>query len=64
MFPKANTISLGKYPKVSLARAREERDKCLDLLARGIDPSLHRRLAKDAKIRTDTVWIPYGNSSS
>lgn len=48
-FPKENVISLGKYPKVSLAKAREERDKCLDLLARGIDPSLHRRLAKNAK---------------
>ncbi len=48
-FPKANVISLGKYPKVSLVKAREERDKCLDLLARGVDPSLHRRLAKDAK---------------
>jgi integrase len=48
-FPKENAISLGKYPKVSLAKAREERDKCLDLLKRGIDPSLHRRLAKDAK---------------
>lgn len=48
-FPKENVISLGKYPKVSLVKAREERDKCLDLLARGIDPSLHRRLAKDAK---------------
>jgi len=48
-FPKENVISLGKYPKVSLADARKERDKCLDLLARGIDPSLHRRLAKDAK---------------
>jgi integrase len=48
-FPKENVISLGKYPKVSLVKAREERDKCLDLLARGIDPSLYRRLAKDAK---------------
>jgi hypothetical protein len=48
-FPKENVISLDKYPKVSLAKAREERDKCLDLLSRGIDPSLHRRLAKDAK---------------
>ena len=37
-FPKENVISLGKYPKVSLVKARGERDKCLDLLARGIDP--------------------------
>lgn len=46
---RENVISLGKYPKVSLVKAREERDKCIDLLARGIDPSLHRKLAKDAK---------------
>ncbi|MGC9225335.1 MAG: tyrosine-type recombinase/integrase [Terracidiphilus sp.] len=48
-FPKENVISLGKYPKVSLVKAREKRDRCLDLLARGIDPSLQRRLAKDAR---------------
>ncbi len=45
-FPKANTISLGKYPKVSLATAREERDKCSEMLAKGIDPSLQRKLSK------------------
>lgn len=39
-------ISLGNYPKVSLASARKERDKCLELLAKGIDPSLHRKLRK------------------
>lgn len=44
-------ILLGKYPKVSLAKVGEERDKCLGLLARGVDLSLHRRLAKDAKTR-------------
>jgi integrase len=48
-FPKTNTISLGQYPKESLVIARKERDKCLELLAKGIDPSLHRKLAKDAK---------------
>lgn len=45
-FPKANLISLGKYPKVSLSKAREERDKCLELLAKGIDPSTNRKLRK------------------
>ncbi len=50
-FPKPNVISLGEYPKVSLAKARKERDVCVERLFKGIDPSLHRRLAKDAKTR-------------
>ena len=45
-FPKANTISLGKYPKVSLAKAPEERDKCIELLSKGVDPGLHRKVMK------------------
>ncbi len=48
-FSKENVISLGKYPTVSLAQAREERDKCLELLAKGINPSLHKKLAKKRK---------------
>ncbi len=48
-FPKESVISLGKYPKVSLAQAREERDKCLELLAKGINPSLHKKLTKKRK---------------
>lgn len=48
-FPKENVLSLGKYPKVSLAKAREERDKCLELLAKGVNPSLQRKLAKRVK---------------
>ena len=48
-FPKENVISLGKYPKVSLAKAREERDKCLELLSKGIDPSLHRKVMKNVQ---------------
>lgn len=48
-FPLAKTISLGKYPKVSLVEARKERDKCLEQLARGIDPSLYRKLKRRVK---------------
>lgn len=48
-FPKESLISLGKYSKVSLAQAREESDKCLASLVKGINPSLRRKLAKNAK---------------
>jgi len=48
-FPKETVISLGHYPKVSLSKAREERDRYLALIAKGVNPSLLRRLAKDVK---------------
>ncbi len=48
-FPNETLISLGKYPKVSLAKAREERDRYLALIAKGVNPSSLRRLAKDVK---------------
>lgn len=43
---KRKTLALGIYPAVSLAQARKARDKARDLLAQGIDPSLHRRAEK------------------
>ncbi|MDO4794947.1 MAG: tyrosine-type recombinase/integrase [Brachymonas sp.] len=43
---KRKTLALGIYPAVSLAQARKGRDKARDLLAQGIDPSLHRRAEK------------------
>ncbi|MBE2896577.1 integrase arm-type DNA-binding domain-containing protein [Pasteurellaceae bacterium HPA106] len=36
-------ISLGKFPAVSLAQARELRLEYLSLLSRGIDPQIHRK---------------------
>lgn len=39
-------ISLGTYPEVSLAKARERRDEARRLIADGIDPSAHRRTLK------------------
>ncbi|MFM1979472.1 MAG: hypothetical protein RLZ68_737, partial [Pseudomonadota bacterium] len=35
---KAKTLALGVYPAVSLAKARQRRDKARELLADGIDP--------------------------
>jgi len=36
------TLSLGSYPSVSLAKAREQRKEARELLASGIDPKRHR----------------------
>lgn len=45
-------ISLGTYPDVSLADARERRDAARKLLAKGIDPSERRKSEKrDAALR-------------
>ncbi|MGZ3182085.1 MAG: tyrosine-type recombinase/integrase [Telluria sp.] len=47
-----NRLSLGRYPDVSLAMARERRDQAKRLLAKGIDPSEQR---KDEKAARDEV---------
>lgn len=43
---KANKISLGLYPATTLREARENRDQQRKLLAKGIDPSYHRKTEK------------------
>ena len=43
---KEKLLSLGTYPDVSLAKARQKRDDARALLADGIDPSEHRKAAK------------------
>lgn len=45
---KQKTLALGVYPAVSLAKARQRRDKARELLADGIDPSLAKREEKQA----------------
>ncbi len=45
---KEKTISLGIYPDVSLARARDRRDEARKLVASGIDPSAERQAQKAA----------------
>ena len=47
---KENRISLGVYPDISLAEARERRDATRKLLANGVNPSLHRKLEKARNI--------------
>ena len=46
---KRKTLALGVYPAVSLAKARQRRDKARELLADGIDPSTAKKEDKQAK---------------
>ncbi len=46
---KRKTLALGVYPAVSLAKARQRRDKARELLADGIDPSTAKRGEKQAQ---------------
>jgi integrase len=43
---KRKTLALGIYPEVSLAKARQRREKARELLADGIDPSTAKREEK------------------
>jgi integrase len=49
-------LSLGVYPAVSLAMARQERDRARALLAEGVDPSVERRGSKYADPEIDTSF--------
>ena len=46
---KRKTLALGVYPEVSLAKARQRRDKARELLADGIDPSTAKKEEKQAQ---------------
>jgi integrase len=46
---KRRTLALGVYPAVSLAKARQRRDKARELLADGIDPGQAKRSDKQAQ---------------
>ncbi|OGA61302.1 MAG: integrase [Burkholderiales bacterium RIFCSPHIGHO2_01_FULL_64_960] len=47
---KQPRISLGTYPEVSLREARERRDECRALVAKDIDPRMHRRTQRAAAV--------------
>ena len=49
---KARMLSLGEWPGVSLAQARERRDEAGALVAQGFDPSAQRKAVKDADALT------------
>src|SRR5690606_8298040 len=46
---KQKTLAVGVYPDTSLEDARGRRDEARALLAKDIDPSLMKRVAKQAK---------------
>lgn len=46
---KRKTLALGVYPSVTLAKARQRRDKAREQLADGVDPSVAKREEKRAK---------------
>ncbi len=46
---KEKLLSLGVYPEVRLADARERREEARKLLADGIDPSAHRQALRAAR---------------
>ena len=53
---KEKLISLGTYPEVSLAQARIRRDEARKQVASGIDPSLARKVLKDAKHQNENTF--------
>mgnify|MGYP003439591247 FL=1 len=46
-------LSLGVYPSVSLAQAREDRDQARKQLAAGVDPSAEKKQARAARVVAD-----------
>jgi len=50
---KENRISLGVYPAISLKDARKRRDEAREQLAKGIDPSGHKKASKAALSASD-----------
>ncbi|MDY4279932.1 MAG: integrase arm-type DNA-binding domain-containing protein [[Pasteurella] mairii] len=57
-------LGLGKYPEISLAQARKQRDEFLALLAQNVDPQLHRKqieLEEQMKFRTKSEAQAWAN---
>lgn len=51
---KENLFALGEYPAVSLAEAREERDKARKLVKQGVHPSHNRKNERVARIHENS----------
>lgn len=50
-------LSLGSYPALTLATARQIRDQHLTMLAQGMDPQQHQELASEQ--RQIEIWIAF-----
>lgn len=58
---KQKLLSFGPYPIVSLAEARDERDKAKKLLVKGIDPSEARKRAKAEALAANVTFRTIGD---
>ncbi len=54
---KENQVSLGIYPKTSLAEARQQRDRLRALVADGINPSTQLKDERAAKCKEEELQI-------
>ncbi|WP_340618502.1 Arm DNA-binding domain-containing protein [Xenorhabdus entomophaga] len=52
---EAKLLTLGKYPDLSLAKAREMRDQCRTWLAEGKDPQRKIKLDRESSLKPVTV---------
>ena len=48
---REKSLSLGKYPDVSLKKARQRRDAAREQLADGLDPGVEKKAAKEKRIQ-------------
>lgn len=56
---KAKMLSLGTYPSVTLAQARQRRDAARSQLFQGTDPSTHRQAVKHAQTQAQTRAVTF-----
>ena len=49
--PKRTNLSIGSYPEISIAKARNMRNEYRALLAQGIDPQVHRKEQELAQLQ-------------
>jgi integrase len=52
---KEKTLSIGPYPDVTLAQAREARDDARRLVREGRDPSLEKRLRRTSRVEASSI---------
>lgn len=58
---KERLLALGKYPDVSLKRARELRDEARELIAQGVDPLQHRKeIERERKEAEQARTVTFG----
>ena len=63
---KLTQISLGSYPQLSLAQAREERDRLRSILKKGLNPKVTKEIEKSKAIdsQSQTMQSLYERASN